>query len=94
MKRFVLEKYAFINYLNFQHTAPQHRQYLSYDGIGSGSPFQRQKQYTKVRAMQAAANVYDHRMTKASAEEYALLDKNRIYESWEKVPLNHKIKTK
>lgn len=77
-----------------QHTAPQHRQYLSYNGIGSGNPFQRQKQYSKVRAMQAAANVYDHRISKASAEENTVLDKNRIHESWEKVPLKHKIKTK
>lgn len=44
--------------------------------------------------MQAASNVYDHRMSKAAAEESAVLDKNRIYENWEKVPLKHKIKTK
>lgn len=44
--------------------------------------------------MKAAENVYDHRVAKASADEKSILDKNRIYESWEKVPLKHKIKTK
>lgn len=44
--------------------------------------------------MQAAENVMEHRIAKATAEEHALVDKNRIYESWEKVPLKHKIKTK
>ncbi|KAJ8923317.1 hypothetical protein NQ315_001875 [Exocentrus adspersus] len=77
-----------------EHTAPQHRQYLSYDGVGSGNPFQRQKQHAKVRAMKAAENVYEHRVAKAAADDKSLLDKNRIYETWEKVPLKHKIKTK
>lgn len=69
----------------FQHTAPQHRQYLSYDGIGVGTPFQRQKQYSKFRAIQAAENVLKHRISKVSAEEGALLTKT---------PLKHKIQTK
>ncbi|XP_019880870.1 dnaJ homolog subfamily C member 28 [Aethina tumida] len=70
---------------DIKHTAPQHRQYLSYGGIGSGTPFQREKQYTKVRAMQAAENVYQHRVAKVTAEENTLMDK---------APLKHKIKTK
>nr|CAI5870267.1 unnamed protein product [Callosobruchus analis] len=79
---------------DIKHTAPQHRQYLSYDGIGSGTPFQRQKQYSKLRAMHAAVNVMEHKIQKTAADEKSLLDKNRIHESWEKVPLNHKVKTK
>ncbi|RZC33298.1 dnaJ -like subfamily C member 28, partial [Asbolus verrucosus] len=70
---------------DIKHTAPQHRQYLSYGGIGIGTPFQRQKQYTKIRAMQAAENVLQHRIAKVSTEEGALLVKT---------PLKHKIKTK
>ncbi|XP_066139791.1 dnaJ homolog subfamily C member 28 isoform X2 [Euwallacea fornicatus] len=68
-----------------KHTAPQHRQYLSLDGIGSGNPFQREKQYSKIRAIKAADNVYKHRISKVTAEEHTLM---------EKVPLKHKIKTK
>lgn len=70
---------------DIKHTAPQHRQYLSFGGLGAGNPFQREKQYTKIRASQAAQNVYNHRISKVTAEEHALLDK---------VPLKHKIKTK
>ena len=33
-------------FFDIEHTAPQHRQYLSNEGIGYGNPFQRQKQYT------------------------------------------------
>lgn len=47
---------------DIQHTAPQHRQYLSYGGFGSGTPSQRQKQYQKQRAMTAADNVLSHRV--------------------------------
>ncbi|XP_060521230.1 dnaJ homolog subfamily C member 28 [Cylas formicarius] len=70
---------------DIKHTAPQHRQYLSFEGVGSGNPFQRERQYSKVRAMQAAENVYNHRVAKVTADDKALL---------EKVPLKHKIKTK
>lgn len=70
-----------------QHVAPQHRQYLNYDGVGSGTPAQRQKQYTKIKAAKAVENVLEHRIAKSSAEDKALWDKNRtIYK--------HKIKTK
>ncbi|KAI4457142.1 conserved oligomeric golgi complex subunit 4 [Holotrichia oblita] len=70
---------------DIKHVAPQHRQYLSYDGYGSGTIFQRQKQYTKFKAAQAAENVLQHRIQKVVAEENALM---------KKVPLKHKIKTK
>lgn len=60
---------------------------MSYEGVGIGTPSQRQKEFIKVRAIQAADNVLEHRMAKVSAEEKALLDKN-------KTNYNHKIKTK
>lgn len=40
-----------------QHTAPQHRQYLSYDGVGMGSPAQRERQYQQSRASKAYGKV-------------------------------------
>lgn len=69
-----------------QHTAPQHRQYLNYDGIGTGTPFQREKQYGKFRAITASDNVMNHRVQKAQAEEGSLIDKRPV-------PHGHKIKT-
>lgn len=70
-----------------QHTAPQHRQYLSYDGFGFGTPSQRQKQYRQIRAVQAADNVLQHRIAKVTADEKALWDKSVT-------KYKHKIKTK
>lgn len=70
---------------DIEHTAPQHRQYLSHGGYGSGNPFQREKQYIKYRAQQAAENVLKHRMDKSVAEENTLMAK---------VPQKHKMKTK
>lgn len=86
----------FINYFSsitkvetllFQHTAPQHRQYLSYEGYGHGTPFQRQKQYTQARAERAAINVMEHRMEKAKASEKTLMKKGTYGKK-------HDIKTK
>lgn len=57
---------------DIQHTAPQHRQYLSFDGVGSGTPRQREKQYQKWRAMKANDNVLEHRMeqvTRSSGQD-------------------------
>lgn len=69
------------------HTAPQHRQYLSYDGYGYGNPFQRQKQYTQARAQKAAINVMEHRIEKAVASENTLMKKGQYGKK-------HDIKTK
>lgn len=71
---------------DIKHTAPQHRQYLSNEGVGSGTPFQREKQYRQMRVMNAADNVLKHRIAKVTAEENSLVEK--------KVPQKHKIKTK
>lgn len=54
---------------DFKHTAPQHRQYLSYDGFGIGTPAQRHKQYQRLRASVAIDNVYNHRVTKIQEAE-------------------------
>ncbi|EEB17127.1 J domain-containing protein C21orf55, putative [Pediculus humanus corporis] len=62
-----------------KHTAPQHRQYLSYDGIGSGTPSQRQKQYVKYKTITAAQNVTNHQIKKITvADENSLLVKDKI----------------
>jgi len=42
-------------------TAPQHRQYLSYEGIGSGTPSQRERQYRQFRVDRAAEQLLDYR---------------------------------
>ncbi|XP_046995794.1 dnaJ homolog subfamily C member 28 isoform X1 [Schistocerca americana] len=62
---------------DIRHTAPQHRQYLSYYGIGSGTPQQRQKQYQKYRAMTAIENVYNHRISKLTINESTLVTKDK-----------------
>ncbi|KAJ1526902.1 hypothetical protein ONE63_008454 [Megalurothrips usitatus] len=68
---------------DIQHTAPQHRQYLSFDGVGTGTPSQRQKQYQKQRAMVAADNVLSHRIHKLNLncshnKEEALAVKDKV----------------
>ncbi|ALC40421.1 CG43322 [Drosophila busckii] len=73
---------------DIKHTAPQHRQYLSNEGIGIGTPFQRQKQYQQVRAMKAQERVLEHRIEKAAAGEHALMRKGGNYYG------KHAIKTK
>ncbi|KAK3887186.1 hypothetical protein Pcinc_008668 [Petrolisthes cinctipes] len=62
-----------------KHTAPQHRQYLSYEGIGIGTPSQRQRQYTKVRAQRATSSVVDYRIKRISEgnTETAMVDRDR-----------------
>ncbi|XP_016985768.1 dnaJ homolog subfamily C member 28 [Drosophila rhopaloa] len=60
---------------DIKHTAPQHRQYLSNEGIGVGNPYQRQKQYQQVRAMKAQERVLEHRIDKAAAGEKTLMSK-------------------
>ncbi|KAI5745427.1 hypothetical protein M8J76_010981 [Diaphorina citri] len=65
---------------DIKHTAPQHRQYLSFDGIGSGTPSEREKQYQKHKASTAVQNVYEHRINKLNARDVQTLivkDKQR-----------------
>lgn len=70
----------FILFALFQHTAPQHRQYLSYEGFGAGTPSEREKQYQKFKASTAIQNVYEHRINKLNAKDVQTLlvkDKQR-----------------
>ncbi|XP_041979581.1 dnaJ homolog subfamily C member 28 [Aricia agestis] len=60
---------------NIKHTAPQHRQYLSFEGVGHGTPSQRQKQWVQARAQKAATNVMEHRISKAVASDKTLMKK-------------------
>lgn len=76
-----------VKVFDIRHTAPQHRQYLSFDGVGVGTPAQRQKQYQAVRAQRAQERVLEHRMSKAQATEMALMKKGDYFKK-------HEIKTK
>ncbi|XP_023305491.2 dnaJ homolog subfamily C member 28 [Lucilia cuprina] len=72
---------------DIRHTAPQHRQYLSFDGVGVGNPFQRQKQYQQIKAMKAQERVLKHRIDKSQAGEKTVMKKGTFFK-------NHAIKTK
>ncbi|XP_064461056.1 dnaJ homolog subfamily C member 28-like [Ornithodoros turicata] len=54
---------------NIKHTVPQHRQYLNLEGVGYGTPTQRQKQYDRYRVAQAADRVFEYRARKAKLGE-------------------------
>ncbi|KAL4707974.1 hypothetical protein ACJJTC_010590 [Scirpophaga incertulas] len=70
-----------------KHIVPQHRQYLSFEGVGHGTPYQRQKQWAQNRAQKAATNVMEHRISKAVASENTLMKKGHFNKK-------HDIKTK
>ncbi|XP_028158096.1 dnaJ homolog subfamily C member 28 [Ostrinia furnacalis] len=74
---------------DIRHTAPQHRQYLSYEGIGHGTPSQRQKQWAQAKAQRAANNVMEHRIAKAVASDNTLMKKGQ-----QNYGKKHDIKTK
>lgn len=73
--------------IDIKHTAPQHRQYLSFEGVGYGTPFQRQKQWAQARAQKATENVMEHRLSKALASENTIMKKGEMIRK-------HDIKTK
>lgn len=72
---------------DIKHTAPQHRQFLSYEGLGLGTPFQREKQYQQIKAMKAQESVLNHRIQKSQADEKSIMKKGSFYKT-------HAIKTK
>lgn len=76
-----------VKIFDIKHTAPQHRQYLSYDGYGFGTPAQRERQHQTRKAMKAQERVLEHRLQKAQATEGALVKKGDYYRK-------HAIKTK
>lgn len=53
---------------DIKHTAPQHRQYLEFEGKGFGTPSQRQRQYQQHRMAQVTENIFQHRIQKLAAE--------------------------
>uniref|UniRef100_F1L6D7 DnaJ subfamily C member 28 n=1 Tax=Ascaris suum TaxID=6253 RepID=F1L6D7_ASCSU len=53
---------------DIRHTAPQHRQYLEYGGVGAGNPFQRQRQYQQHRVAKATENTYEYLLDKRIKE--------------------------
>ncbi|XP_063983331.1 dnaJ homolog subfamily C member 28 [Diachasmimorpha longicaudata] len=53
---------------DIQHTAPQHRHFLTYD-TGRGTLSQRQRRFTVERAQKAVENVMEHRLKKIQAAE-------------------------
>ena len=57
-----------IPFFDINHTAPQHRQYLSNEGFGFGTPAQRQSQHQKYRALKASENVTQHTIDKLSKD--------------------------
>lgn len=59
--------------------------------MGSGSPYQRQQEYAKKRAMQAADNVLQHRLNKSSVQPEDKILKTNDNKNYRH---NHKIKTK
>ncbi|XP_006638111.2 dnaJ homolog subfamily C member 28 [Lepisosteus oculatus] len=56
--------------------APQHRQYLSFEGVGLGTPSQRERQYRQFRVDRATEQVLDYRrreFERQAGEEGALM---------------------
>uniref|UniRef100_UPI00398E9CC1 dnaJ homolog subfamily C member 28 n=1 Tax=Pristiophorus japonicus TaxID=55135 RepID=UPI00398E9CC1 len=54
----------------FKYTAPQHRQYLTFEGIGSGAPSQREKQYRTFRVNRANEQVLDYRKQRLLDQDF------------------------
>ncbi|XP_072249311.1 dnaJ homolog subfamily C member 28 [Leuresthes tenuis] len=60
-------------------SALQHRQYLSFDGVGSGTPSQRERQYRQIRVDRAAEQVLNYRQReheRAAAGGGALVERD------------------
>ncbi|XP_055301208.1 dnaJ homolog subfamily C member 28 [Sitodiplosis mosellana] len=72
---------------DIKHTAPQHRQYLSHDGVGYGAPAQRERQYQQSRASKAFGKVVEYRIDKISASDTELMKPGTFFKT-------HAIKTK
>ncbi|XP_048202248.1 dnaJ homolog subfamily C member 28 [Perognathus longimembris pacificus] len=55
---------------NMKYNTPQHRHYLSFEGIGFGTPSQREKQYRQFRADRAAEQVMEYRKQKLQRQHF------------------------
>ncbi|XP_035478979.1 dnaJ homolog subfamily C member 28 [Scophthalmus maximus] len=63
----------------FKGAVLQHRQYLSYDGVGSGTPSERERQYRQIRVDRASEQVLNYRQReheRAAAAEGALVERD------------------
>lgn len=49
-----------VRQFDIRHKAPQHRQYLEYGGVGSGTPSERLRQYQQHRVREASDTVGEH----------------------------------
>lgn len=64
---------------DIRHTVPQHRQYLSYEGVGFGTPSQRYRQYQQYRVHHAAENIQGYTIEKLARDlsgEKAVVEKD------------------
>ncbi|NWY60113.1 DJC28 protein, partial [Chionis minor] len=57
----------------FKSNAPQHRHYLSFEGVGYGTPSQREKQYMQFRVDRATEQVLEYRKQRLESQ-YAATD--------------------
>ncbi|KAM6161941.1 dnaJ homolog subfamily C member 28 [Erethizon dorsatum] len=55
----------------FKYNTPQHRHYLSFEGIGFGTPSQREKQYRQFRADRATEQVMEYQKQKLQRQDFA-----------------------
>ncbi|GAB1300431.1 DnaJ homolog subfamily C member 28 [Apodemus speciosus] len=55
----------------FKCNTPQHRHYLSFEGVGFGTPSQREKQYRQFRADRATEQVMEYQRQKLQREYFA-----------------------
>ncbi|KAM5333153.1 dnaJ homolog subfamily C member 28 [Glossophaga mutica] len=55
----------------FKYKTPQHRHYLSFEGVGFGSPSQREKQYRQFRADRATEQVMEYQKQKLHSQYFA-----------------------
>ncbi|CAH1789001.1 unnamed protein product [Owenia fusiformis] len=64
--------------IQIKHTVPQHRQYLGYEGVGFGTPTQREKQYQQYKVARAQDTVTDRRIEKHAGQyETAVIVKDK-----------------
>lgn len=54
----------------FKYNTPQHRHYLSFEGIGFGTPSQREKQYRQFRADRATEQVMEYQKQKLQSQYF------------------------
>lgn len=64
-----------------------HRQYLQYDGVGPGTPSQRQKAYTQLRLDRSRESVFEKKFQDALVDDDS--KEVSLYSSWPKKHKNY-----